>query len=187
MGTTARECADAPPRTAKWQASFESLARRFYPGVYNYLCWLSRDTVLAEDVTQETFMRVWQHPPELRGNRALKAWIFRVARNEYLQHRRRAGLDTIALEECDDAEAIDWSAPSPQVLLERAELCQAVRAAVEGLPDLYREVIVLHNLDELSLTEVAQVLAIPVGTVKSRRAKAFVTLRNLLSEMEARR
>jgi len=186
MGTTVRECADTPASQTVWRALFESLTRRFHAGVCNYLCWLSRDAALAEDLTQETFMRIWQHPPELRGDRALRAWIFRLARNEYLQHRRRAGLDTVALEDGTEAEMIDWQTPGPQAKLEHAEFVRQVHRAVDLLRDPYREVILLHNLEGLSLLEVAKVLEVPLGTVKSRRAKALVLLRDLMAK-EAKR
>ena len=183
MSTSAREAAAAAAREGRARSLFEGLARRFYAGVYNYLCWVSRDPALAEDLTQETFMRIWQHPPELRSQRALKAWVFRVARNEFLQHRRRAGLDTVGFGDCAEAETGDPAAPDPQMSLEREDLRRAVRGAVEKLPDHYREVIVLYNLDGLSLAQIAEVLEIPVGTVKSRRAKALSMLRHLLQEV----
>jgi len=184
MSTTARDAAIAAKRLAREKSSFDSLARRFYAGVFNYLCWISRDRGLAEDLTQETFMQIWQHLPEVRGERALKAWVFRVARNEYLQHRRRAGLETVALEDCVGSEAADLTSPGPQLSLEREGLRRAVRGAVDKLPDHYREVILLHNLEGLSLAEIVEVLEIPVGTVKSRRAKALSMLRHLLQEEE---
>jgi RNA polymerase sigma-70 factor (ECF subfamily) len=182
MGTTVGECVEAPAADTAWRTLFESLARRFYTGVCNYLCWLSRDAVLAEDLTQETFMRIWQHPPELRGGRQLRAWIFRLARNEYLQHRRRAGLDTVALEDGTEAEMTDWQTPGPQAKLEQAEFARRVHRAVDLLRDPYREVILLHNLEGLPLREVAEVLGVPLGTVKSRRAKALVLLRDLMAK-----
>jgi RNA polymerase sigma-70 factor (ECF subfamily) len=168
---------------AREKSLFEGLARRFYAGVYNYLCWVSRDKGLAEDLTQETFMRIWQHPPEMRGERALKSWVFRVARNEYLQHRRRVGLETVTLDDGTEIEGVILSGPGPQLSLERQALRRAVRGAVEKLPDPYREVVVLHNLEGLSLSQIAEVLGIPVGTVKSRRAKALSLLRELLQEV----
>jgi len=185
MSTTARETANAARRAAKDRALFERLVRLSYAGIYNYVRWMSRDRGLAEDLTQETFMRVWEHLPELRNERALKAWVFRVARNEFLQRRRRAGLDTVPLQDSGGAEKADCSSPDPQINLERKSLRESVRAAVDKLPDGYREVIVLHNLEGLSLAEIARLLEIPKGTVKSRRAKALSMLRNLLQEEEA--
>jgi RNA polymerase sigma-70 factor (ECF subfamily) len=182
MSIFAREGADAPRRAARWRARFEDLARQFHAEVYSYLRWISRDAELAEDLTQETFMRIWQHPPELRDGRALRGWIYRVARNEYLQYRRRAGLTTVPFEEGEAVEAADWSRPGPEVHLAREALCRAVQEAIVQLAGPYREVIVLHNLQGLSLPQVAEVMQIPLGTVKSRRAKAFARLRELLQE-----
>ena len=184
MNTTARVERHAERRVERQRASFEALARRFYAGVFSYLCWISRDAGLAGDLTQEAFMQIWQHPPEVRGDRALKAWVYRIARNQYLQHRRRAGLDTVPLDDCPEFAHTDFASANPQITLEREQLREAVQGALAKQPDGYREVIVLHNLEGFSLAQVAEVLEIPKGTVKSRRAKAFSLLRHLLQEVE---
>ena len=176
--------ADQPRRTARERMLFERAARRHYAGVYSYLRWVCRDAALAEDLTQETFMQIWRSLPNLRREGALRTWVYRVARSRFLQHRRRAGLETVSLEELGDADHLDADSPDPQVRLERDERRRAVRRAVERLPHLYREVIVLHNLEQLSLAQIAQVLEAPIGTVKSRRAKALSMLRHLLAEQE---
>jgi RNA polymerase sigma factor (sigma-70 family) len=160
---------------------YERLARRFYPGVYRYLRWLCRDAETARDLTQDTFVQVWAHLAELRRESAAKAWVFRVARNEYLQRHRRAEPESVALQDCTEAEQADSATSDLQAGLEREALCQAVRQAVERLPALYREVVALHNMEGLPLDQVAEVLGIPEGTVKSRRAKAFSLLRNMLA------
>ena len=129
-------------------------------------------------------MQIWRSLPNLRREGALRTWVYRVARSRFLQHRRRAGLETVSLEELGDADHLDADSPDPQVRLERDERRRAVRRAVERLPHLYREVIVLHNLEQLSLAQIAQVLEAPIGTVKSRRAKALSMLRHLLAEQE---
>ncbi len=183
MSMMARERATAVS-AARERALFERLARRYYAGVYSYLRWLSRQDALAEDLVQETFMQIWQHPPEARGEGVLRVWVYRIARNQYLQHRRRAGLETVALDDAEDS--VDLSVPGPELRLEHEELCRAVHEAVEKLPDHYREVIVLHNLEGLALDQVSAVLDIPIGTVKSRRAKAFRKLRELLKQEELR-
>ena len=162
----------------------ERLTRRFHASVYNYLRWLCRDADLAEDLTQETFLKIWRHPPELRGERPLKAWVFKVARNEFLQHQRRSGLHTVALEENTETQEAASAGTDPAIGLEREALCHVVQSAVERLPAVYREVIVLHNMEGLPLARVAEVLGIPQGTVKSRRAKALSLLRHMLREHE---
>jgi RNA polymerase sigma-70 factor (ECF subfamily) len=183
LGSAARERADAVTGARQRQALYERLARRHYAGVYNYLCWISRNTALAEDLTQETFVQIWRHLPEVRSEKAVRVWVYRVARNTYLQDRRRTGLDTVSLEDCGEAEPAGPPEAQPDLRVERDELRRLVQAAVADLPDAYREVIVLHNLEDLSLAQVGDVLQVPVGTVKSRRARAFRRLRELLQEV----
>jgi len=166
---------------AAQQRQYERLARRFYAGVYNYLRWLSRDGDLARDLTQETFVQVWRHLAELRREQAAEAWIYRVARNEYLQHRRRSGLETVSLDDCAEADLAGCTGLDSHVQLERQWVRQAVRSAADGLPAGYREVIALHSLEGLSISRVAQLLGIPEGTVKSRLSKAFALLRHKLA------
>jgi len=163
------------------QQRYECLARRYYAGVYNYLRWSSGDADLARDLTQETFVQAWRHLDELRHEKAAEAWIFRVARNEHLQHRRRSGLETVSLDDCAEADLPGWTGAGSHAQLERQWVCQAVRSAADGLPAAYREVIALHSLEGLPISRVAQVLGIPEGTVKSRLSKAFALLRHKLA------
>jgi len=163
------------------ERQYERVARRFYAGVYNYLRWLSRDADLANDLTQDTFVQVWRHLEELRRERAARAWVYQVARNEYLQHCRRSGLETVSLDDCEEADLAGWTGMESYVEFERQWICQAVRGAADRLPAGYREVISLHSLEGLSISQVAQVLGIPEGTVKSRLSKAFALLRKMLA------
>jgi len=156
------------------------LVDRFHAGVYDYLCWLSRDTSLAGDLTEETFLSIWQHPPDARRSASLRAWVFTIALNVYRQHPRRRGAGVVSLGEA--GEALPDPSPDPLSDLARDEMRQAVRGAVLQLPELYREVIALHNLEGLTLREVAEALDVPLGTAKSRLATGFSMLRRSLRE-----
>lgn len=160
---------------------YEQTSRQHHAGVYGYLSWLCRDSELAADLTQETFLKLWRTPPALRGGPALKAWLFKVARNEFLQHRRRAGFETLPLDDAQEPGLNAGETLSLQALLEIKELVEVVCNAIGKLPDSYREVVVLHNQEGLTLQEVGEILEIPIGTVKSRRAKAFELLRQMLA------
>lgn len=184
MSTTASEKVDVPSRRATRERLYEDLARRFYAGVYNYLCWTSRDPALAEDLTQETFMCAWRSIGELRSRRAARVWIYRVARNQFLQHRRRSEVETVPLDDPTAADVASGALDS-QAHLERTALREAVKRALRSLNEEQREVIILGNLEGLSLAQVAQVLDVPIGTVKSRRARAFAALRRLLAEVRS--
>jgi len=172
---------ERPAASRRDAARFSALVQRHYARVYDYLCWLTRDPTIAEDLTQETFARVWQSPPDWRRRNASRAWVMKVALNEFRQHARQRGV------EVDSATGSDLPtepALSPPAVAERAELGQIVRVAVLSLPFHLREVVVLSKLEGLTLREVAEMLEIPLGTVKSRLAKAFTLLREALREWE---
>jgi len=119
-------------------------------------------------------------PAGLARGAGCETWLFKVARNEYLQHRRRAGLETQTLDDAPDCLLANEPL-SLQALFETKELVEVVCDAIGRLPECYREVVMLHNQEGLTLQEVGDILEIPIGTVKSRRAKAFELLRHLLA------
>ena len=129
-------------------------------------------------------MQVWRHADELRNREAGRAWVYRIARNQLVDHRRRAGLDTVALDEAAEVEAVEATAMNPERRLAQRALGEVVREALRSLGPGLREVVILHNLEGLSLSQVGEVLGIPIGTVKSRRARAMSALRVLLRAEE---
>jgi len=158
---------------------YDKLVDRYHARVYDYLCWLCRDEGLAADLTAETFLQVWRHPPDPGRQTPERAYVLRIALNQYRQHLRRPAVGTVHADEA--LEGLADAADPPPVALEREELRRGVRWAVERLPEAYREVVLLHSLQGLSLTEAAEALEIPVGTAKSRLAAAFAILRQSLA------
>ncbi len=156
------------------------LVDRYHARIYDYLWWLCRDGSLAEDLTAETFLRLWQHPPDPSKRGSLKAYVFRSALNQYRQHLRSRGREPLPLN--DAGLSTPDAADGPPIVLERDELRRGVREAVEKLPEIHRAVVLLHNLEGLTLAEVAEALDIPIGTAKSRLAAAFAMLRRSLRE-----
>ena len=137
--------------------AFERLVRMYQPLVWRFLRHLLRDEALAEDVTQETFVRLYQRLPSFRFRCKFSSWVFRVARN--------AGIDAIRSRERRDrlARALPQptSAPTPETSAE-------VQAAVDSLTPKLREALLLIEVFGLSYREAAEVLRVPDGTVKSR-------------------
>jgi RNA polymerase sigma-70 factor, ECF subfamily len=137
--------------------AFERLVRMYQPLVWRFLRHLLRDRALAEDVTQETFIRLYQRLPSFSFRCKFSSWVFRVARN--------AGIDAIRSRERRDrlARAVPAppSVPAPET---RAE----IQAAVESLTTKLREALLLIEVFGLSYREAAEVLRVPEGTVKSR-------------------
>jgi RNA polymerase sigma-70 factor (ECF subfamily) len=160
--------------------AFEALCDRYTPLLRRHLLRMLRDVDAAEDLLQETLLRVWTHAAQWDGRGTLRAWLFRVATNLALNYirtirrRRQQPLDIPPdLAEPDqESEVPGWMIDTvslgPDALLELDERHALLRRLLAELPDGKREVLRLIHDDELEIGEVARTLGIPPGTVKSR-------------------
>jgi RNA polymerase sigma-70 factor (ECF subfamily) len=159
------------------------LIDRHHAGVYGYLRRLGADAALAEELTQETYVRAWRRIDSLRGSGSLRSWLLTIARNEFLQWARAGRPE--ATTPLDRLPETADDRPGAESDLARDERDCAVRRAVERLEPQLRETVALHYFQELSFRDVGRVLGIPAGTVKSRLNRALGRLRALLATMEA--
>jgi len=161
---------------------YQELVTQYRAKVYDYLCWLCGDESAAADLAAETYLKLWMSIDSLRDRRKARPFLFRIALNEYRQHARRLGREPVSIDDVDESalEAL----PEPVEALERAAVTRGVRLAVAQLPEIHRSVVVLHNLEGLTLREVGEVLGVPTGTAKSRLSSAFTMLRRSLRDME---
>jgi RNA polymerase sigma-70 factor (ECF subfamily) len=172
-------------------SAFEDLALPLLPALYNVASWLSKNPTDAEDLVQETFLKALRGFDSFEQGSNFKAWIFRILRNTYLTSRSGlAALRTVSLDE-ELAEQTD-SGPSlypegaidrqtPEINLIRLTDRAALQSAMEKLPPLLLEVVLLCDVEEMKYKEIASVLDIPIGTVMSRIARARASLRTLLN------
>jgi RNA polymerase sigma-70 factor (ECF subfamily) len=146
-----------------------AIARDHYDAVYRF-CARRVGADRAADVAQETFLTAQKVLHKFRGESSLSTWLFGIAHNECRRDCRRFRLEPVTLE-------IDPSRPfageSEGALVDR----EVLRLAMARLSDDHREVVLLHELEGLTYEEVAVILEIPVGTVKSRLHHAFLNLR----------
>ena len=144
----------------------------------------------AEEVAQETLIRVFERLDQLREPARLKAWVFRIARNECLMKRRKSvfapavelSLDDLKpnpLEDRRGIEIADWRA-LPDNLLLHSELRDALAAGIHSLPEIYRSVVLLRDVEELSTEETAEILDVSADTVKTRLHRGRLALRKHL-------
>ena len=132
----------------------------------------------ARDAAQEVFLKVLESLPYFRGESKLSTWIYRIALNECSARIKRSRMRAeVALPEVPD------SGPSALEAMEEEERNRLLRSAVAGLPKKYRRVVVLHYFEGLSYEEVAEVLLLPVGTVKARLFRARKMLRKKLGRL----
>lgn len=176
-------------------SSFEELALPLLPSLFNVARWLAADSVEAEDLVQETFLKALRGFDGFEPGTNFRAWIFRILRNTYLTSKSGlAARRTIALED----ELQKWDTPgaeqhpeaiidreTPEVNLLRIADQSAVQAAMEKLPPLLLEALLLCDVEEMKYREIAAVLEVPIGTVMSRIARARAALRDALQERSA--
>lgn len=147
--------------------------------LYGYAMTLTRDKTEAEDLVQETYLRAVRaaNQPAPEGN--LKAWLFVVMRNAWLNiaRHKQHGLQLFQFERDESTGA----AENPHVIYLRKLERDLVREAIASLPDRYREIVVLRDIEGFSYQEIATVLNCPAGTVMSRLGRARGKLRNALS------
>ena len=160
-------------------AAFEELALPLFEQLYNFAHWLAQDATEAEDLVQETYAKALRAFSGFQPGTNFQAWMFRILRNTFLTSR--TGLKSTAVSD-DEIETIASTAPNPEtVLLERADH-EMLRQALTELPVTFREILLLCEVEEMSYEEIAQVLAIPIGTVTSRLYRARKALRALMVE-----
>jgi RNA polymerase sigma-70 factor (ECF subfamily) len=167
--------------------SFEDLAMPHFVRLYNFACWLTHDSVAAEDLVQETYMKALRGFSSFQQGTNFRAWMYRILRNTFLTSQ--TGLKAAAATDLDDErspEPADELTPE-SILLARMEM-ETIQQALEALPVHFREIILLCDLEEMSYQEIGQALGIPAGTVMSRLSRARKAMRTLLiARMEGAR
>jgi len=158
---------------------FEQAVLPHLDAAYNLARWLLRDQHDAEDIVQQSYLLAFRGYERFRGGDA-RAWVLAIVRNACYSHLRQLrGAKTQAL---DDALVESDGASDPQLALERAIDREALMAAIEELPAVFREVFVLREMEGLSYQQIADVAGVPVGTVMSRLARARQRLAESLKD-----
>ncbi len=161
--------------------AFLSIYTRHRVAMYRFACRLVGDASAAEDVTHDCFLSLFKHPERFDAARgaSLRTYLFAAVRNLSLKRFRRAAQEGLIDEAGDELAAPVAEQPLSRML--EAELSAAVRAAVENLPALQREVLILFEFENLSLQEIALVVGAEANTVKSRLARGRAGLRRALA------
>lgn len=173
--------------------AFEELVGRYQARVYRLACRLTSETD-APDIMQETFLQVYRHLPSFRGDSQFRTWLYRIASNAALMHRRaRARRPAEPLDGfLPTFDADGQHAATPEELcvasdveqrLDREQLAAKARDGIARLPDAYRDAFVLRDLEELSTEDVAKALGLTPAAVRQRVHRARLMLRGYLSEL----
>lgn len=173
--------------------AFGVLVRRYERELYGYLRRYVGDSTLAEDVFQNTFVQLYTKLDQYELGRPVRPWLYTIATHQAIDALRRNGRHpTLSLDqglaETGEGEfqslieLLEARGPTPVESVEGEERRQRVRASVERLPELLRQVVLLAYYQGLKYREIADILSIPVGTVKSRLHAALVKLQEFWAE-----
>jgi RNA polymerase sigma-70 factor (ECF subfamily) len=167
-----------PPSADATLARFKQDIVPQLDAAYNFARFLSRNADAAEDIAQEAFLRAYRSFAGYRGGDA-RAWIFRIVRNCYhswlMDRRRKSRLEIDHHDEGNSEELvfnISSDEDTPEAMLVRKAESQTVRFILNMMPRALREILVLRELEELSYRQIADITALPIGTVMSRLARA---------------
>jgi RNA polymerase sigma-70 factor (ECF subfamily) len=152
----------------------DHLVAQYQYRLFRYLLCLTASRPTAEDLFQETWFRVLERGTQYNGKTSFEGWLFTIARNLVIDLHRRRKPDSL---EVLDEPPIDSAQPSPLDQAARREREQRMQASLGRLPALYREVLLLRFQEELPLAEIAEVVAAPLPTVKSRLYRGLELLR----------
>ena len=157
----------------------EELVQRHYRNVFNLAFRLSGNYDDAQDIVSEVFIRVHNALPSFRGDAHFTTWLYRIVKNVFLDERKKQRVRSHAsLEEMVDLEdsavsrQVEDPTPGPEWLVERQERSDLVQRAVMALPENQRLMIVLYHFRQRSYEEIAEIMGLPIGTVKSRLNRA---------------
>jgi len=168
--------------------AYEMIVKRYEEKVYNLAYRLTNNRTVARDILQETFIKVYHSLKNFKKESKFSTWLYRIAMNFSLMHRRKKQY-TVSLDnpiQTDDEEELkhelpDWS-DNPEATIENKELRKKIYNTLELLPEKYRSVLILRDMEGLSNKEVSKILNISVPAVKARIHRSRMFVRDKLSE-----
>lgn len=175
------------------EAAYRELIRRYERPLFSLLYRMVRDRELAEDLAQETFIKALNAIESYRPEYKFSSWIFKIANNAAIDHLRRRELDTLSLEgspHAETPEAVEATAlqigdrqESPLDAVEARELGGQIEEAIAQLRPEYRSCILLRHVEGRAYEEIAEILGLPLGTVKTYIHRARNELRQALAHL----
>jgi len=189
-GLTAEEAMFVVRLQANEDAAYDELVRTYSSSIFHVAYRMLGDSAEASDVVQEIFLKVFRNIAGFKGEAALKTWIFRIALSEVLNRlrwwKRRHRFATVSLDDQPNgsgtgaAHTVASSSPTPEQVLQSKEQETAIQQALGRLSREHRSIVVLRDIEGFSYNEIADVLGVSIGTVKSRLARARADLKQAL-------
>ena len=165
-------------------ALFEVIMRRYNQRLYRVSRVVLRDDSEAEDVMQDAYVRAYEHLDQFEGRAAFSTWLTRIALHEALARKRRRKpiqeLDAMQEMKGDSMPILKSSKPDPEAETAQAQVRQLLEGAIQSLPEPYRVIVVLREVEEMDVAETAETLGVSESVVKTRLHRAHAMLRREL-------
>lgn len=168
------------------ESALHFLIQKHVGSVHRFLTRLTGDEHLAEELTQDTFLKVWKRQGAFDLTKPFRPWLFTIARRtaiDELRKKRALPFSHVADETLPDlAESIPDDQPLPDAWLLREETTGILNDELQKLPLLARTILLLHETEDLTFDHIAEIMGEPMNTVKSRYRRALITLKKALTE-----
>lgn len=164
------------------EGAFQTLMERYLQPVYGFIFSYVHEQQQAEDIVQETFLKVWNNLDNFDRDKSFKVWLFTIAKHtalDFLRKKKMLSFSTL-VEENEIFDVVDES-PLPSALFERADLARVITEALEKLDAPSREVLVLYYKNHFNFREISDILGESLNTVKSRHRRALIKLKEYLA------
>lgn len=169
-------------------AAFNELVTRYKDPLFNYVARMLKDRVYAEDIVQETFVRVYRNCNRYQQIAKFSTWIYTIAINLTKTELRRQNLRRFFSLSGINENGKTFELPDSKINLEKSAedtiVGETIREAIEELPKTFREVIILRDIQELSYEEISKIVGVPLGTVKSRVNRGRTRLQKMLKDLK---
>lgn len=159
--------------------SFKAIVKHFHSGIFNFLIFKTNDRVTAEDLLQETFLKLWETRHRLNETQSVKSYLFTIANNLALNHIRHQKMVMSFMEK---AAIENSTAETPYEQLTRKELEECIEQAINQMSDKVRMVFLMCKAEGLSYKEIAERLDLSVATVESHMVKSLRMIREALDK-----
>ncbi len=166
----------------RWQEACEAIVCQNYKSIYCFMAYLTDDTDLAEELTQETFASAWANISRFKGRASLRTWLHRIAYHKFVDSRRKLKRDATLMARLKEQRHEIPGTESPFCRILADEHLRFLYKAIGRLEPSEYLVIVLHYIQDLSFREMAKVLDEPAGTIKWRTSHALKRLKALLTD-----
>jgi RNA polymerase sigma-70 factor, ECF subfamily len=169
-------------------SAFNELIQQYEKAVFNFAYRLTGNYDDAHDVTQDAFIRAYNAIGSFRGDASFTTWLFRITTNVFLDERKKRkahptqSLDEVVQgEESNLTRQVEDPSAGPEALVTDRERIAVLNKAIHKLPEYQRAMVVMYHMEQKAYEEIAEILEIPIGTVKSRLNRARVALKDLLA------